>query len=221
MPLTFRLGELTVVIVAESHNPTILNPDFLRVNEVVPSDWDPSDPAVTTPALARVAYSNGVTVQADPGRVTFTERMLGKGRSEAVIPNMARRWVEVLPHVGYVAVGINPGGIAVAETQAEALSFVLNSLVTDGPWKDALDGAARAGLTLHYGRPDGHLALTIDSTELVTSEPVVAFSANSHHQLRRPGGDHPSRAEQIQSVVDHWEEDISVFEDLSNQLLGN
>jgi hypothetical protein len=40
MDKTLALYELAVVLVARNHNPTILNPDFLKFNGMVPDNWE-------------------------------------------------------------------------------------------------------------------------------------------------------------------------------------
>ncbi len=32
----FQIAELSVVVIAKNHNPTVLNPDFLKLNNIVP-----------------------------------------------------------------------------------------------------------------------------------------------------------------------------------------
>ncbi len=39
MERNFAIGNFTIVVVAADHNPSILNPDFLRINDIVPSDF--------------------------------------------------------------------------------------------------------------------------------------------------------------------------------------
>jgi hypothetical protein len=48
------LIQFSVVISGETHNPTILNPDFLAVRNIVPSEWGwDTSQVVTTPTDCR------------------------------------------------------------------------------------------------------------------------------------------------------------------------
>ena len=47
----YRLHAVSVVVTAEFHNPSILNPDFLVSREVVPPDWKATE-AITTRAFS-------------------------------------------------------------------------------------------------------------------------------------------------------------------------
>ena len=58
----FVFSELTIVIVAENHNPTILNPDFLKFNDIVPKEWDMGQPPLCTPPISQVEYKNGIKI---------------------------------------------------------------------------------------------------------------------------------------------------------------
>ena len=53
------LHEIAVVIVGKTHNPSILNPDFLRHNKIVPEDMKPASgpvDVVSTPVGSRIVY---------------------------------------------------------------------------------------------------------------------------------------------------------------------
>ena len=55
-----RLFQFSGVVVGQAHNPTILNPDFLAAEGIVPKSWNWSvSETITTPPLAMVRYSNG------------------------------------------------------------------------------------------------------------------------------------------------------------------
>jgi hypothetical protein len=40
----FLIQDLTLVVVARNHNPTILNPDFLKSTHIVPEHWELAAP---------------------------------------------------------------------------------------------------------------------------------------------------------------------------------
>jgi len=64
MPKRLIISELAIVVAAQNHNPTILNPDFLKHSQIVPKEWVLREPPLCTEPLARVAYTNGVTLVA-------------------------------------------------------------------------------------------------------------------------------------------------------------
>jgi hypothetical protein len=38
--MTQKLLQFSIVVLATDHNPTILNPGFLRLQKIVPEDWE-------------------------------------------------------------------------------------------------------------------------------------------------------------------------------------
>ena len=68
----YWLHSVSVVVTAEFHNPSILNPDFLTSNEIVPPDWTVTE-AVTTPPVSMVRYDNAIQWIVDQSNLTVTE----------------------------------------------------------------------------------------------------------------------------------------------------
>lgn len=77
--------EFSVVVVANDHNPTILNPDFLERQQIVPQTWGwkVADPAITTPPFAMVVYDSGVTVSVEPNKLQIPTSLSGVALSPA------------------------------------------------------------------------------------------------------------------------------------------
>ena len=63
----------SVVVVAQSNNPTILNPDFLRHNGIVSSSRALHSDRLpfVTPVVSEVSFDDDLVVRADPQRMTF------------------------------------------------------------------------------------------------------------------------------------------------------
>lgn len=40
MSASVDLQELAIVLTAKNHNPSILNPDFLKCSGIIPSEWE-------------------------------------------------------------------------------------------------------------------------------------------------------------------------------------
>ena len=70
----FRLHSISVMIIAEHHNPSMLNKSFLLSENIVPSDWS-DDEFVTTSDMAFVKYPNGITLFVDQNRLVFSKEM--------------------------------------------------------------------------------------------------------------------------------------------------
>lgn len=96
----------SVVLVANSHDPAILNPDFLQKNDIVPSEWEVRE-TFTTPALSRVAYDSGCVWEVNPQRNIVQQNQEGELDAAHSPHKMATKYIETLPHVRYQAIGLN------------------------------------------------------------------------------------------------------------------
>lgn len=105
------LVERSCVVVANAHNPSIMNHDWLVRNAVLPdAEWEWADPPITTLPLSRICYRNKIEVHLDSERLMIKASQLGaSGLSDVgqTIQAIAVNYVNTLPHIPYVAVGNN------------------------------------------------------------------------------------------------------------------
>lgn len=98
----------SVVIVAEYHNPSILNKDFLVMHKIVPKEWNVVETAVT-PLLTVIRYENGIRLQEDESRLHVAEQcdLPFREYTGEQLPNLASSYAQILPHVPYRGLGFN------------------------------------------------------------------------------------------------------------------
>jgi hypothetical protein len=159
MQKSLNIQELTIVVVAKNHNPTILNPDFLKHNGIVSKNWELARPPLCAEPVSQVVYKNGINIVAQFEKVIFTEMIRG-GKEQIRIPSIASKYVETLPHVDYQAVGINPKG-DVFFTKGELDGFFWNRLIRPGRWSKFKEETAQVGVRFIYPTRDGSLTLTL------------------------------------------------------------
>ncbi len=111
------LRSISVVVTAESHNPSILSPDFLVSKGIVPDDWQANE-ILTTSHLSMIKHSNGVNWLIEPSRLVVAEDAGPEFRSSYNIYKIVKTYLNVLQHVPYRDLGIN-FQVAVAETQPQ------------------------------------------------------------------------------------------------------
>lgn len=102
------LHSASVVILAESHNPSIINRDFLVKHKIVPKEWGVTETTVT-PLLAAVQYDNGIMLQEDERRLQIVEKCdlsLQKYTSSR-LRSIVSAYVKILQHVPYRGLGFN------------------------------------------------------------------------------------------------------------------
>jgi len=102
----FTFLTASAVLVAEPHNPAIINPDFLRNKGIVPAEWVSAPDPICTPAFAHVAYRNGLSVLVDPGRCTFAEMLNDTPKDVYLAHLCAKEYAKVIEY-NYSALGLN------------------------------------------------------------------------------------------------------------------
>ena len=101
--LSLILLNSSIVVLAEAHNATILHPEFLKNQGIVPRDLQPIDNPICTPALSIVRYRD-LAFTADSAKLQL---LATSDVMRSALSRIAARYVEVLPHVHYTAVGLN------------------------------------------------------------------------------------------------------------------
>ena len=91
------LNTIGVRLGTSNTHPGHVNPDFLRVNEIVPIDWEVERPVTLESGFSRVNYRNGVSVAAGDRYVLFTQRSLFDPSTELVVVDLASRYLECSP----------------------------------------------------------------------------------------------------------------------------
>ncbi len=94
MKKRLEFTELSIVIVAENHNPTILNPDFLKFNGIVPKEWVVSKPPLCAYPVSQVEYQNGMRITAELNKLIFFTPEFVNNHFDMNISDVAKRYVE-------------------------------------------------------------------------------------------------------------------------------
>jgi hypothetical protein len=217
----FILNELAIVIAAKSHNPTILNPDFLKRNRIVPDDWELNSPdkQFSSVTASQVVYNNGISIQAQYEKVLFSENITGKEYSDFQIPNVAREYVKNLPHVSYTAVGINPKGYVQVPSNEDAENFVMNKLIQSGPWKLISEVQPIVSATFIYRLENCNIGISIMNDQIQIQKendvPIIAFTSNFHRDLEITEGQ-----KGLDSILKNWTDDLETFKSIVNSFLS-
>ena len=199
--MELTLSNFSVVILAQAHNPSILNPDFLRQNDIVAENFKPRNVVCTQP-VAQVVYEEGISIIAEFERLQFVDVDINRIPQDSPIPDIALRYIGVLPHVRYKSVGINFAGHCLFAGKDSARSFISKKFVKPGTWLSE-DEVTDVGITFAYHTENGKNTLTIKPGEVVKSEgsgvPAILINANYHLDVSE--GDLVS----IKSFVSGWQ----------------
>lgn len=188
----------SVVILAQAHNPTLFNHDFLRDNRIVPDHWWPHpETTVITPAMARLQFGNGAEIVVLPDRCIL-QQPFADAAGLTVLAGVATQFAKTLPHVKYRAVGNN---FKAAWPQPDPAAWLTSRFLQAGKAVEPATGQgqlsqAKFGYPLG-GDATGHLSCTLSAGGLTVRGldgpepwPAVAVDVNFHRDVA--GVDRPA-----------------------------
>ena len=201
----------SIVVVGHDCNPTILSPDFLLYQKIVLPEWqwELGSPIMTTPAIAIVTYTNGVSIRVEPKRFQVEEVSKEIWPPDSHIIHVARRYIEVLPHVRYTAVGINFRSFI---EHHEAEIYVRKKFLKEGAWINDSPPLHTIAIKLIYPLSNGRLSITVDPGRLQEGDKVgeqeksgIIINANFHRDCQGYPA-HEQVITYLQNVKEDWKE---------------
>jgi hypothetical protein len=194
-----ELLQFSIVVRGDAHNPSILNPDFLRMQGIVPPTWGwTTRQTMTTPLASSVEYTNNVSIQVTAETLQV---MVGaeNGASISKGAEIVRGYVKTLPHVRYTALGINFHSALLLTSPGE---LIRDRFLAKGAWRSDEVGA---GVRLEYPLSNGRLRVTIDAGKKANEDAIVVH-ANFHRELT----EQPA-FNQIAAYLDMMQEDLESY----------
>ncbi|MEO5361480.1 MAG: hypothetical protein H7843_13710 [Nitrospirota bacterium] len=226
------LTSFSIVVLAKAHNPTILNPDFLRINGIVDQSYTPFDVLCTTPA-AHVFYKESLSVVAEFERLQFIDEDKVRIPYDSPIPYIAIKYMDVLPHVSYMASGINFVGHYVFPSKEIASFFISNTFIKNGSWSAINGQRPDVGVKFSYTVNEVLCNISIETAEIApatigtdhaeggqsdvmmeelpTLNPIVLVKANYHLAAKEADN------KRIKKFITRW---YNYFEEFHNFLVG-
>ena len=113
---------LNVVVVAEYHNPSILDTNFVVSNHIIPKEWKIVE-TVTSPGFSILKYDNDIQLVADPDRLNISQACNEQFQehNSSDIHDIAVRYVDTLPKTPYRKLGLN---CTVSITHDDSLEWI-------------------------------------------------------------------------------------------------
>ena len=211
--------EFVIVVAAKNHNPSLLNPDFLKYSGIVPTEWELARNPVYTNRFTQITFTNGVSIVAEPNRVIFLEAIESKTDGEIATPAIARKYVEVLPKLEYYAIGINPRGyVSYEDNPVGARKYLSEKVLSPGAWQEVGTAPVQAKIDFVYTLERGSMNLSINEASLRFPDektvPVVLFSGNFSYDVT--GETETERNSCLYGVIDNWQADLEIYKDIVN-----
>ena len=225
MNQTLEIQELAIVITAKDYDPSLLNPGFLRYSGIIPEDWELARQPVVSNRGSQIVFNNGVYIAAQPNRLMFVEALNNKeDKQNALIPQLVRKYVEILRTIKYQAIGINLKGYTTrTNTTVESNNYLIDELIQPGEWLQCGTKPVKAGLNLLFSYDDKQLNLSINEAGLKLPEseqvPVVLYSGNFNYDLsdKEPEKVLPT----LNSIIDNWQQDLAIYTEVVTKLPSN
>ncbi|MEL6333517.1 MAG: hypothetical protein AAFQ76_13100, partial [Cyanobacteria bacterium J06626_26] len=108
MTKSLDLQEVAIVLQATNLDPAILNPSLFNYGAIFPTDWKALRQPVYQRNGVQLLFKNGISLVAQPNKITLSELVLGKEIHELQVATLMTKWIEALPNINYRALGINP-----------------------------------------------------------------------------------------------------------------
>lgn len=193
----------SIVLTANQHNPTIIHPLFLKQKGIVPEDWETSENPICTPPISITKFNNGIVFVVEPEKLQITDNNFDKAGEGSPIPEIMNKYVDVLQHIPYQAVGHNFTGFIESSDRIAVMksTFIRESAITKL-------GDDIGGVSLQFTIPQSdhifQLSITSSTIERI-SEPEkkegITIKANFHFNL-----DEANPLESISSVSGRFKE---------------
>ncbi len=196
----YWLHSVSVVVTAEFHNPSILNPDFLTSREIAPSDWVVTE-AVTTPPVSMVRYDNGIQWTVDQSNLTVTEICESLFRDDYRVHGLVTAYLSILPHVPYRSLGLN---WVVSLKRENPAQWLIRRFLKSGAWLEGRPPIIGLEPRFVMEAEDAicHLSLNegqVQNPNGEDQEGAVIANVNLHH-----GG--PLDADGLNAAISRWRE---------------
>lgn len=176
--ISWSVEEVSVVILARDHNPSIINPDFLKENGIVGANWNLPFPPIITPAFTQINYEN-ITWAIATDRCVIGEKVGGKFRDSYYLYECAKKYIEVLKHIPYTALGLN--WQIVLGLKVNSSDWLKSKFLKDGDWTNKI---FTIDLTLKL-QPDSSSTCSLAVKIPPQGQNVILVDCNFHFGLQQ------------------------------------
>jgi hypothetical protein len=213
-----NLQELAIVIAIKEIDPTLVTPEFLKYSQIIPSEWEVIGQPARSFQGSQVTFKNGVTVIAQPQRISFAELVGDRSPTELEIPKLAEKLVDVLPNLSFVGVGINMRGYIDFGTDRHRLrEFVFQNLLAPGAWQQLGNAPVQAGINLGYTFDERRLNLTINEATIQTAEAqtnsIALFAGNFDYDIVNTIAP-AAHTQRIKQIITNWQRDLELYQEV-------
>ena len=213
------IEEISLVIAAQDLTPTMMSQEFLKFSGIVPKEWELAQQPVLNPNFARLNFTNGVGIEAQPRTITFSEP-LNKQVAELAIHQVADRYIKKLPHAEYIGLSLSPKILLpFPDSSTMVREYIIGTLLGSGSWKRIGNAPVQANINLMYFLDRCQLTISISEAKLQKSQeqPITAilFSGNFNYNVLGENSA-KDRTAQTLDFLSNWNNDLEEFREIVN-----
>jgi len=213
----------SIVILADNHNPSLLNHDFLLRNDIIEDEWaiDENVPFIITPIQTEFSYKTGVQFSLDQKRLIIKD--IAPSGDIFPVPEIATKYIKTLPHVKYKEVGINFEKFCSFNSIDEARRYQIDKFLKKGDW--FLDDKLKeVNVRFVYKFDDSICNVSLSSPQTGNKGGKqftgLVLSANFHYDFDFIK-EHYEKNKKIIDTISNWELDDKNFNLICNNIVGD
>lgn len=219
-----EIRRVEFVLAVDKHNPILLNPEFLKAEGIIPSDWQLTESPTYIQGTALVVFQNKICIAHQGNIIAFFEDTRTKHLQNLEVPQIVQNYIEVFPYENYRAAGLNLEGHTTFDIQEEARNYLLETLQNSNYLHEPDEDIVQAIVNFIYKINRGQLTLTVRNTELKRSAtesiPVILFAANFNRDIA--GVPDKERFDILSQIIKNWQTDIDTYQKIiNNRFLSN
>jgi len=208
-----KIRDFSIVVVKQNQSPSILNPDFLKYNKIIPPDWELAMPSISIPSLSQIIFSNGVNIVDQLEKISFWE-VLDAEYPDFKVPDLTVKYIDAVPFVAYKAIGLNINAYFFLEEKENSQDIILDKLIAPGKWKVFQGESPNALVQFTYKFDNTNLIIAIQETTFQQTPndlliPIVNFTANFHRDLK--DGTPNEKNSQTKNIIQAWKTDLNTL----------
>ena len=208
------IEEVSLVIAAQSLNPTLVSYEFLKSSGTIPQDWELAQQPVLNPNFAQLNFTNGVSISAQPRTLNLSESV--GNIEDLIIPQVAAKFVAKLPYADYVGLSLSPKLLLPFPDAPETVrQYITETLLGSGAWKKIGKVPVQAGINLMYLLDRCQLSISVSEAKLQKPQepPMMAilFSGNFNYNIDSRQNISDSKTAQMMSFLNYWKSDLEEF----------
>ena len=194
MPDTnWLLVNASVVLAANVHNPSIINPDFLKDNKIVEDNWELATPSITTLAVAQIHYRQNVSWMVTPNQCIISEDANPISSNPVSLYRCAEKYTEVLKHIPYASIGLNWHVILTLPEKSN--DWMKSKLLKRGKWQNEISSV---GINIKMESDDSSVFSLGMNNVNNNTENVIPIDCNFHFNLKNA----KNKTKRIATILD-------------------